>query len=62
MLLLMTPTALNSRFVKMEFRWFMNHKPGNLFPVMCEDTDLPFDLDGIQYTAFDEIESLVSSW
>jgi hypothetical protein len=48
LILVMTPDAMNSKYVKMEYRYFFhNEKP--IIPVLCKQTDIPFELAGIQF-------------
>lgn len=54
LLLCVSPTALNSRFVKMEYRYFWNNDK-LIIPVMCKSVpkpDLPAELQTIQYQPF----------
>lgn len=48
MILCVSPEALNSRYVKLEYRYFFRHdKP--IYLMMCRQAELPPELDGIQY-------------
>ncbi|NJL93845.1 MAG: toll/interleukin-1 receptor domain-containing protein [Anaerolineae bacterium] len=58
MVLCVSPTALNSRFVKTEYRYFiLNDKP--LYPVILRETKLPPELAVIQYYRFNQRDQLI---
>ncbi len=58
LLLCITPEALNSRYVKMEYRYFIEEdKP--VIPVLCKEAKLPAELRGIQYIPYAETDRLV---
>lgn len=58
MVLCVTPRALTSRYVKMEYRYFVDQsKP--LIPIICETTSLPVELRGIQYLPFSALDKLI---
>lgn len=58
MILCISPEALESKFVKLEYRYFItSDKP--IFPIMCRDVKLPPELSVIQYKRFDQIDQLI---
>jgi DNA-binding response OmpR family regulator len=48
MVLCVTPQALDSEFVKMEYRYFIEKKKP-LIPLLCRDAEMPFELSGLQH-------------
>ena len=52
MLLVMSPEAINSKYVKMEYRYFFKQeKP--IVPVLCRTVeDIPFELATLHYLDF----------
>lgn len=56
LILCLSPDALNSEYVKLEYEYFLFNKL--LFPIMCKETELPPRLQPIQYTAYDDFEGL----
>ncbi len=59
MILCISPEALESRHVKMEYRYFFNnHKP--IYPLICRQPDeLPAELQIIQHYPYAELEKLL---
>lgn len=58
MILCVSPDALESRWVKMEYRFFIREdKP--ILPLMCRSTTLPAELGGIQYLSPSEADMIV---
>ncbi|MBZ0274577.1 MAG: TIR domain-containing protein [Anaerolineae bacterium] len=58
MILCVSPEALESRHVKIEYRYFFNnHK--KLFPLICREADLPAELQAIQYYKFSQLDRLI---
>lgn len=59
LILCVSPEALNSRYVKMEYRYFLEEeKP--VIPVMCrKPAKLPAELRGIQYLPYAQTTRLV---
>lgn len=58
MILCVSPDALQSRYVKMEYRHFFNsNKP--ILPVICHPTDLPAELSGIQFLPYSDTATIV---
>lgn len=53
MLLFLTPDALASRWVKMEYRYFIE-KEKPILPIMCVDTELPAELMRIQWFPYED--------
>lgn len=51
MILCVSPTALASRFVKMEYRYFLQENK-LLIPIICQQTKIPAELRGIQYLLY----------
>ncbi|MBK8024968.1 MAG: TIR domain-containing protein [Chloroflexi bacterium] len=59
MILCVSPEALQSRCVKMEYRHFFNsNKP--ILPVICRPAELPAELGGIQFLAYEAGETIVA--
>lgn len=58
MILCVTPSALQSKYVKMEYRYFF-HRHKLLVPLVCEKTQLPAELEGIQYLDYGDFDSLL---
>ena len=58
LILCVSSSALNSRYVKMEYRYFLDEdKP--VIPVIVEETKLTAELRGIQYIQYDESDDLI---
>ena len=58
MIVCISPEALRSRFVKMEYRYFfIREKP--LYPLICRPTELPAELELYQYTLFSDRAKLL---
>jgi hypothetical protein len=58
LILCVTPEALNSPYVKMEYRYFLEEeKP--VIPLICEQTKMLAELRGLQYIPYDEMDRLV---
>ena len=52
--------ALESRYVKMEYRYaFNNGKP--IYPLICREAELPAELQILQYYAYTELDKLVTT-
>ncbi len=59
LILCVSPEALNSQYVKMEYRYFYTRqKP--IYPLVCRPSDLPAELSGIQYVDFDKLDKLIA--
>jgi len=59
MILCVSPGALESRFVKMEYRYFFNHGK-KIYPLICRAaTDVPPELQGIQYFPYERLNDLI---
>ncbi len=58
MVLCVSPESLQSRHVRMEYRYFFNNSKV-ILPLMCQSTALPAELQVIQYFEFTDIEKLV---
>lgn len=61
LLLFMSEPALNSSFVKEEYRYYLNnHKP--FFPVLLQPgLELPPELQSIQYQSYQQIQTVVDT-
>ncbi len=58
LILCVSPEALNSRYVKVEYRYFFRHdKP--IYLIMCRQAELPPELDGIHYIDFSRRNELI---
>jgi len=58
LLLCVTPEALKSRYVRLEYRYFIHHeKP--IIPVICREANLPAELLGIQSLNYGENGKLI---
>ena len=60
LILCVTPRALESNYVKMEYRHFIDRSK-LLIPLMCEETPLPIELSRIQYIQYSEIYKLIET-
>ena len=58
MIICVTPSALQSKYVKMEYRYFFHHNK-LLVPLICEKTQLPAELEGIQYLDYEDFAKLL---
>ena len=58
MVLCVSPDALDSPYVRMEYRYFF-HKKKIIFPIICRETRMPAELVGIQHVLYEEAEGLV---
>lgn len=61
MILCMSPAALESRHVKLEYRYFFNNAGAGktLYPVMCRPTPLPAELQVINYYPYQRLPDLI---
>lgn len=59
LLLFVTPNALQSDYVKYEYRYFAQKPDRILLPLMCVDTPLPPELTGIQHVRFHQHDILL---
>lgn len=60
LVLCVSPSALNSRYVKMEYRYFLDeNKP--VLPVIIEETKLPAELRRIQYVDYGDQDDLIEA-
>ncbi len=58
MVLCVSPEALASRYVKMEYRYFVDeNKP--IIPLICRETHLPAELRRIQFLPYADLNRLV---
>ncbi|NWG17894.1 MAG: response regulator [Chloroflexi bacterium] len=58
LVLCVTPEALKSRYVRLEYRYFIHHeKP--IIPVICRETTMPAELLGIQSLDYGENRKLI---
>lgn len=58
MILCVSPEALESRHVKLEYRYFFNNGK-KIFPLVCREAELPAELQTIQYYPFKRLEDLI---
>jgi hypothetical protein len=59
MILCVSPEALNSRYVTMEYTYFIDkNKP--LYPIICRPTQLPPLLNGIQSGNFSDLDNIIN--
>jgi hypothetical protein len=59
LVLCVSPDALDSKYVKMEYRYFVTeNKP--LIPVICRQAELPVELRGIQHIEYVKLDNLVT--
>jgi hypothetical protein len=58
MVLCVSPEALQSRYVRLEYRYYI-HQEKPIIPVICQEARLPAELVGIQSLRFDENDKLV---
>jgi len=59
MILCVSPEALLSRHVKLEYRYFFN-RDKKMYPLICRPTEMPAELDIIQHYPYAEVDALVS--
>ncbi|HEV8396518.1 MAG TPA: toll/interleukin-1 receptor domain-containing protein [Vicinamibacterales bacterium] len=60
MVLCVTPDAVKSKYVRKEYRYFIkNDKP--IYPILCEQSELPFELEGIQQLAFTDAPATIAA-
>jgi hypothetical protein len=60
MILCVSPEAMASRFVKIEYRYFFT-KGKTIYPLLCRPVDdLPVELQGIQYYTYERLPELIS--
>ncbi len=58
-ILCVSPDALSSRYVKLEYRYFFNQSK-TIYPLMCRPADLPAELQGIQYYQYQDLDELIA--
>lgn len=58
MIVCISPDALRSEYVRMEYRYFL-HERKSLIPLICTETRLPAELLGIQHFHLAEINRLI---
>lgn len=58
LILCISPEALASRFVKMEYRYFVAQGK-QVYPLICRETPLPIELQGIQYLPYQKLDDLI---
>jgi hypothetical protein len=59
LVLCVTPQALRSKYVKIEYRYFLD-KGKPIVPLICEESELPAELMRIQTLSFGDLDSLIS--
>jgi hypothetical protein len=58
LVLCVSPDALASKYVKMEYRYFISeNKP--ILPVLCREADFPAELRGIQFVTYDRTDEII---
>jgi hypothetical protein len=58
MILCISPEALASAHVKLEYRYFFNNSK-LLYPLICRPCELPAELQAIQYYQYNQLEELI---
>lgn len=58
MVLCVSPDAMLSRHVKLEYRYLFNHGK-LLYPIICRSTELPAELQTIQYYPYHDLDKLI---
>jgi hypothetical protein len=60
MILCVSPTALESRYVKYEYRYFFNQNKV-IYPIICRSVqELPPELQSIQYFPYNRVDELIA--
>jgi len=61
MILCISPEALQSDYVKTEYRYFINnaHLDKKLYLLMCREAELPAELQVRQYSSYDRLPELI---
>lgn len=57
LVLCVSPESLDSRYVKMEYRYFLHHEK-MIFPLILKSAEMPAELLGIQSTSFNQLPIL----
>jgi hypothetical protein len=57
LVLCVSPESLDSRYVKMEYRYFLHHEK-MIFPLILKNAEMPAELLGIQSTSFTQLPIL----
>ena len=58
LVLCVSPSAVKSKYVKIEYRYFLDHdKP--VFPVICKPTDMPAELQGLHHAPYGDFKALL---
>ncbi|MCB9449851.1 MAG: response regulator [Anaerolineaceae bacterium] len=60
MIVCVSPESLESRYVKMEYRYAFNNGI-RLYPLICRPADLPAELQVLHYYNFTELDALVAA-
>lgn len=60
MIVCVSPESLESRYVKMEYRYAFNNGI-RLYPLICRPADLPAELQVLHYYKFTELDALVAA-
>jgi len=59
LLLVLSPDALNSKYVKMEYRFFF-HQGKPIIPILCRNiVQMPFELAGLHYIDFTKMDKKI---
>jgi hypothetical protein len=60
MVLCVSPDSLKSRYVRDEYRYFVDEDSKQVFPLICREVRLPWDLKGLQHVSYQDRASLVT--
>jgi hypothetical protein len=56
LLLVLSPESVNSKYVKMEYRYFFKHDKA-IVPILCKTVDIPFEIATFHYLDFTNLRS-----
>lgn len=59
MIVCVSPDALESKYVKLEYRYAFNNDI-RLYPLICRESDLPAELQMIQFYSYGDLHKLIS--
>lgn len=60
MIVCLSPESLQSRYVKMEYRYAFNNNK-RLYPLICSECELPAELQILQYYTYSQLDDLVKA-
>ncbi|MEP7287161.1 MAG: toll/interleukin-1 receptor domain-containing protein [Chloroflexota bacterium] len=60
LVLCVSPEALNSKYVKMEYRYYIRENKF-ILPLICREAKLPVELAGIQFLAYSDFPAIVQT-